>query len=77
MKINIQEATIVRLDDDKETPWLVIHIDENSAENMLSNSEAATLVWIRKMGRSGKTFVNLPKWEAHNDIVTMNRLWIA
>lgn len=77
MQINIQEGNIVRLDDDKDTPWLVVHIDENSVENMLSNSEAATLVWIRKMGRQGKLFVNLPKWEVQNEIVTMNHLWIA
>ena len=77
MKINIQEGTIVRYDDDTETPWVVVHVDTNPPENMLSNSGASTLVWIRKLGRQGKTFINLPKWEAQDVITTMNRLWVA
>lgn len=60
MNIEIQEGNIVRYDDDTETPWLVVHIDASSPENMLSNSAGSTLVWIRKLGRNGKTFVNLP-----------------
>lgn len=76
MKINIEEGNIVRHDDDSETPWFVVHIDEDDKPKNLLTPDSR-LVWIRKMGRHGKAFINLPKWEAQDVITTMNRLWIA
>jgi hypothetical protein len=73
--IDIKEGSIVRLDDDEETPWLVVHIDE---EDILVRPPASSRkVWIRKMIRIGKDIRSLPAWDIQDIIVSTNRLWVA
>lgn len=73
--VEIKEGSIVRLDDDEETPWLVVHIDE---EDILVRTNASSRkVWIRKMIRIGKDIRSLPAWDTQDIIVSTNRLWVA
>lgn len=45
--VDIREGTIVRYDDDAETPWLVVYIDDG--DSVLNTPISSKLVWIRKM----------------------------
>lgn len=73
--VDIREGTIVRYDDDTETPWLVVHIDDN--DNPFITPVASRKVWIRKMAKVGRDIQNLPAWDTQDIVTTINRLWVA
>lgn len=73
--VDIREGTIVRYDDDAETPWLVVYIDDG--DSVLNTPISSKLVWIRKMTKVGRHIRSVPSYEAQDIIVSMNRLWVA
>lgn len=73
--VDIREGTIVRYDDDTETPWLVVHIDDN--DGSLIKPATSRKVWIRKMTKVGRDIQNVPAWDTQDIVTTINRLWVA
>lgn len=73
--VDIREGTIVRYDDDIETPWLVVYIDDN--DSSFITPVQSRKVWIRKMAKVGRNIQNVPSWDAQDIVTSMNRLWVA